>query len=267
MGIIRITGKVLEISGKIMQAEAVELWLEDKGKELMQKWVEKKGIEAFSSDKQKAEVVEALREPLHSRAFAKAIDTTFDEFLTAASNICELIWFSSHLSEGSTALLPTAVVQGCAISMIEAQILSWTEFNRLYDSELLKRAFLEEWRAVAVQVIRKSPPTIENAFDLGKGFSVVLIDDTAFWSKEFPLGAFYIYRRANSEISEVDREKIEKDIESLDRKRGRFSDKDLADNLKAFSAIRQEVMKLPLENQGLWQIAAIAAPKMTLGSR
>jgi len=243
MGIIKMTGKVLEISGKIIQADGVDEYLENKGKELLEKWVVKSGAQALSAKEQRERVVEALRKPLHSRAFALAVDKTFDEFLRDVEMVCEVTWKAGVIGFDSTALLPAALVQDCALSLAQNRIAQWAEFKRLYDSELLRQAFFEEWRANAIKGIMGANPSPENPFEIGERRWIVFIDPEAYWTEEMPRGAFYIHRSSKERAEEDKQTQFRAHIDQLDEKRGRLSEAELTAEVRSALNIRERIEK------------------------
>jgi small nuclear ribonucleoprotein (snRNP)-like protein len=239
---VRTAGKILEISGKILQADGVNEYLENKGKELLEHWVQKKGIEYLSIEQQKQQVVEAIGKPLQSRPFAQEIDTTFGEFLEVAGNVCKIIQVAGGLPAAAmTMLVPIAFVQDYALSLVERRIRAWAEFQRLYDGDVLREAFLEEWRTAAKQKIREANPATDSPFKLSRGCWLVLSDYTLFWSQEIPQGSFYIYCNSGDAVAAAEHSRITLQIKNIDRIRGRLKAVELNSNVQFFEAVRKEI--------------------------
>ena len=264
MGIIRITGKVLEISGKIIQAEGVEDYLENKGKELLEKWVVKTGAQALSSEEQREKVVEALRKPLHSRAFASAVDKTFDEFLNDVERVCQVTWSAGAIGSDTTALLPIALVQDCALSLSQNRIAGWAEFKRLYDSELLRQAFFEEWRMNAIKAILGSAPSPENPFEIGDRRWIVFTDPEAYWAEDVRPGAFYIHRSSKERAAENKQVQFRSHIDQLDEKRGRLTEAQLTAEVRSALSIKQRIETSVPTSEALWDMLGIEKARLAL---
>jgi hypothetical protein len=237
VGLIRWSGKVLEISGKIMQADGVDAWIESQGKALFEQWVTKRGIKYFSTYRGKKQVVEALRQPLRSRAFSESIDKTFGEYLIDAEKVCEAVEKAGSFGGfGFTFIVPSFLFQDHPFRRLEARIKNWDEFNRLYAAEV-QDLFFDEWRRAAVQQIRDERPAPDKPFSLGNDRFIVSVDDEAFWSDRLSRGSYYIYESPNSKMSKADFSKITRQVADLDRIRGAFSKDQLARQIQSFEKI------------------------------
>lgn len=241
MGLFKIFGKSLEISGRILQAEGVQEWLEHKGKTLFEEWTVKKGIKYFAGYRGKKLAVQALQSPFKSRPFFESIDHTFEEFCEHGGKIAQMVGLRCSQISNFTYFIPYFLLDDIAFEKIESRIRNWDEFKRLYPDELIKQLFFQEWRSAIKANISSLQPTVKKPIKLEQGYFAVAIDDEAFWSVESMKGTYYVHHNLGNEITSGDFITVNRQIIDLDKKRGELSSSELNSNLSAFVTIADAI--------------------------
>jgi hypothetical protein len=98
----KLFGKTLEISGRVMQAEGVDKWIESQGEKLAEDFAVKRGGKALGGRALKKSVLGEFKKPFDDRSFAERIDSTSGQFLNIAGDVCDLIVYSTDISRGSS---------------------------------------------------------------------------------------------------------------------------------------------------------------------
>lgn len=163
MGWIKITGKVVEFTGKLVQAEGFEEWAIGKGKEVVEKVALESGGRFFKARRAKKSMWDDLTSKFKDNPmFATAIGGFVKNYYTRVYNVAsESKELGGELPEKSSiTVLPRCVLNAWESVCWEGEFDKSGELEKLKGGPLLRSFFSMRWCDSSTLRFQKPPPSL-----------------------------------------------------------------------------------------------------------
>jgi hypothetical protein len=141
MSWIKIAGKTLEFSGKIIQSTSFEEWAESRGRQIVEKFAEKRTISLFSKWAARKELLSDLNNTAHQPALHKALSVLSGRYLTTIAEVANSFEDNEFTASGKTYIIPRFSVNTIHRAILERTLSPSDEFNKLKGGPLLQSFF------------------------------------------------------------------------------------------------------------------------------
>jgi hypothetical protein len=106
MSWIKIAGKSLEFSGKIMQSASFEEWAESRGRQIVEQFAEKRTISLFSKWAARKELLSDLNNMAHQPALHTSLSVLAARYLTTIAEVSNSFEDNEFRADGKTYIVP-----------------------------------------------------------------------------------------------------------------------------------------------------------------
>jgi hypothetical protein len=160
MGWIRVVGKSLEFTGKIVASASFEDWALAKGEQVVNEFAQKKTIALFGKRKAaKKELWKNLVDVSQKPALFTVINNLAKNYQTMIVVVADAIEDNKYVANGLTYAIPTTAINSLYRAVVEGTLSKSDEFQELKGGPELRSFFYDEFVAQidsAFQLLRPS---------------------------------------------------------------------------------------------------------------
>ncbi|PDT85118.1 hypothetical protein CO669_31660 [Bradyrhizobium sp. Y36] len=230
MGWIRIAGKSLEFTGKIVQSASFEDWALSKGEQIVNEFAQKRTIAFFGKKKAaKKEIWQDLVNVSRKPALFAVINDLAKSYERTILLVANAVQSNQYLADGHTYAVPTTAVNSLHRAIVESRLSKSDEFRELKGGAELQSFFYDEFVAQLDSAFQLLRPSASDPLKLSDSWYAVgsNVDYDWRYTNETWKGYLFLHGRSSHYVEpSKDRnrlEKIAKQITSLELTLGTFS--------------------------------------------
>jgi hypothetical protein len=223
MGWIKITGQVLEYTGKLAQAEGFEDWAKGVAADKMEAWASEKGIKFFKNRQARGAWWNELRQIAERGELRSAIEREVQNYQWLPALLTkELKTLPADGSFNRVVAVPRFLHKAIGYTLISKRLGISDELVSSAGGELLIKYFIEKFVKELDEAMISIPASTKRPVKLDKQHYVISMEAGYQWHEE-PPGNYYIVETFGEQLSPSESERCEEFMRDLKTRLGRVS--------------------------------------------
>jgi hypothetical protein len=249
MGWIRVVGKSLEFTGKIVASASFEDWALAKGEQVVNEFAQKKTIAFFGKrNAAKKELWKNLVDVSQKPALFTVINDLAKKYQTMILVVADAVEDNKYVANGVTYAIPTTAINSLYRAVVEGTLSKSDEFQELKGGPELRSFFYDEFVAQLDSAFQLLRPSTSEPLKLSDEWYVVGSNADYDWRypNESWKGYLFLhgYTQYSTDLSkdETRLKRIADHIRKLELQLGAFSKEEKMSFVGGWIAVRDQLL-------------------------